>query len=340
MPHPHKIAVIGAGSFGSAIAHYLAQHGLAPHLWARSESISEEINCAHTNRQYLDNATLSNHITATSNMAEALQGSRCVIIAVPSTGLREVLRQCAPHIDTHNTYLISTTKGIEADSLHLASELIADELPTFPLSRLILLSGPSFAREIINAHPTSVVLASTDIQSATYAQAMLSSSVFRCYTNHDVIGVELAGALKNVFAIAAGAILGLGLGANTRAALLSRSLNEMVRLGLKMNAEPLTFLGLAGVGDLVLTCTSPMSRNMQVGIALAEGKKLPQIIHHMKMVAEGVRTSQAAYQLAQKYGVKMPIIEQVYLILHKDKDVKRAVEDAMICSQEAEWEFE
>ena len=278
----------------------------AVRLWARDPATAEAINREHRNPKYLSDVELPAGVEATSDLAYALEGRELLICCVPSHGVREVIARAASHVPP-DALLVSTVKGLELDSWKRMDEVLREELPPAHHPRLVFLSGPSFAAEIAQGQPTAVTLACEVESFAISVQQSISSPWFRCYTSTDVIGAELGGALKNVIAIAVGICDGLGLGENARAALITRGLREITRLGTSLGADPLTFLGLAGVGDLMLTCIGDQSRNRRVGLALARGQTLAEIVGGMSEVAEGVRTAQAARALAELHGVDMPI---------------------------------
>jgi len=278
----------------------------AVRLWARDPATAEAINREHRNPKYLSDVELPAGVEATSDLAYALEGRELLLCCVPSHGVREVIARAASHVPP-DALLVSTVKGLELDSWKRMDEVLREELPPAHHPRLVFLSGPSFAAEIAQGQPTAVTLACEVESFAISVQQSISSPWFRCYTSTDVIGAELGGALKNVIAIAVGICDGLGLGENARAALITRGLREITRLGTSLGADPLTFLGLAGVGDLMLTCIGDQSRNRRVGLALARGQTLAEIVGGMSEVAEGVRTAQAARALAELHGVDMPI---------------------------------
>jgi glycerol-3-phosphate dehydrogenase (NAD(P)+) len=287
------------------------------------------------NDLYLPGVTLSEQLSFTSTLAEAVTGQRLILLVPPSQVLRRVVEQCVPHLD-ERVLIVSASKGIENDSLMLMSQVLEETLPRALQKNIGFLSGPSFAKEVAAHMPTAVVAAARDKNVAGTIQELFNTETFRVYTHNDIIGVELGGALKNVIALAAGVSDGLGFGHNTRAALITRGLAEMTRIGLMLGGTAETFAGLAGMGDLVLTCTGDLSRNRSVGIELGKGRKLQEILAGMQMVAEGVKTTLSAYQLAEKLGVEAPIIEQMYQILYQDKDPKQAVSDLMLRELKAE----
>jgi glycerol-3-phosphate dehydrogenase (NAD(P)+) len=310
---PIPVAVLGAGSFGTCLALLCArEHEVA--IWARDPALADAINREHRNPKYLSHVAIPARVRATADLGEALEGRELVICAVPSHGMRDVMGRAAPLIPP-GAILVSTVKGIEQGSLKRIDQVLQELLDPAHHPRLAFLSGPSFAREIADGRPTAVTVACRQEPFAISVQQSLSHPWFRCYTSTDVIGVELGGALKNVIAIAVGICDGLELGLNARAAVMTRGLHEITRLGEKMGADPLTFLGLAGMGDLVLTCTGDLSRNRRVGLELGRGRKLAEIVAGMNEVAEGVRTTHAACGLADLHGVEMPIAQSVKLLL-------------------------
>lgn len=296
-----------------------------------------QVNTTHVNEKYLPGARLPDTLTATTDMKDALEGASMVVFVAPSHATREVARAAAPFIP-ENASIVSATKGIENESLNFVDEILEAELPAHAKKHLAYLSGPSFAKELAAHLPTAVVIASRHRQTADHVMRRFHAPYLRLYSSDDVIGVECGGALKNVIAIAAGAIDGLGLGHNTRAMLITRGLAEVARLSLKRGGSALTLAGLAGMGDLVLTCTGELSRNRTVGVELGKGKKLGQVLAGLGHVAEGVKTSKSAYDLSVKLGVDMPITKEVYSVLYEDKSVDKAVVDLM--SRDLVQEFE
>lgn len=320
------IALIGAGSWGTALAHHLSGKGVALRLWVYEPEVLEALRHRRENPVFLPGVKLSRRITYTGDLAEAVAAMAVVIMAVPSHVFRGILNQLAAYLPS-GVILVSTTKGIETETLLTMEGVVREVLG--PETAYAVLSGPSFAVEVTHRQPTAVTVASRQRPVANRIQRLFSSPSFRVYSSYDVTGVELGGALKNVIALGAGILEGLNLGDNPRAALITRGLAEISRLGVRLGANPLTLAGLAGLGDLVLTCTSRKSRNYQVGIQLGSGKKLAEILPDMQMVAEGVKTTQAAYFLARKVGVEMPIVEQVYRILYEDRSPREAVQTLM-----------
>ncbi|MDH5643382.1 MAG: NAD(P)-dependent glycerol-3-phosphate dehydrogenase [Gemmatimonadota bacterium] len=323
-----NIAVIGAGAWGTALAKTLAENGLAVRLWAYEPDVVHAVNTVHENPLFLKGVTLPTTLTATSSFQEALDGCDGILFVTPSHVARPVLERLASCL-ANPIPLISATKGIEEDTTKLMTQVIDDILPKTMQPMLMALSGPSFASELSAGRPTAVCLAGTDHQLVRQFQHALMTPTFRVYADTDMIGVQLGGALKNVIAVAAGIVDGLELGLNARAALITRGLAEIVRLGVAMGADPRTFYGLSGVGDLVLTCTGTLSRNHTVGMRIGKGERLDSILGTMHTVAEGVRTARAALGLAKRYGVGMPIIQEINAVLFEDKSCRKAVSDLM-----------
>ena len=306
-------------------------------LWARDPKISEAIDRHRRNPRYLTGFRLPENIRATSSLETALADKEVVISVVPSHGVRELWVRAAPLVQP-DALIISASKGLEVGSCKLMSQVLDELLPPASRERLVSLSGPSFALEIAEKLPTGVSLASHNETYAIAAQNLLSSPLFRCYTNEDVLGVELGGALKNVIAIAVGISDGLRLGLNSRAAILTRGLAEMTRLGQRLGANPLTFLGLSGIGDLALTATGDLSRNRRVGLELGGGKPVNEVLESLTQVAEGVRTTKSAFELARMHDVEMPITEETYAVLYKGKDCREAVRDLTRRQLRAEYD--
>jgi len=329
-----RIAILGAGSWGTALSVVLSR-ARKPHeitLWARNAELAETLQKHRKNTLYLPGTRLPDGIRITHDLPAALERVQVVIGAIPSVHARSVYTQALPGI-TREMIFVSATKGLEP-ATHLRMSLVLAQVlakaPTLePSPRIAVLSGPSFAAEAARGEPTAVVLATEDAALANQLQEELSGPSFRLYTNEDVLGVELAGAMKNVMAIAAGACQGLGLGSNPLAALITRGLAEMMRLAAALGARPETLSGLAGLGDLVLTCTGALSRNRHVGIELGNGRRLPEILARMRMVAEGVDTAAPLLALAREHGIEMPITEQVDAILHRGKSPKDAIREIM-----------
>jgi glycerol-3-phosphate dehydrogenase (NAD(P)+) len=330
-----RIAVIGAGSWGTALANRLALNGHAVCLWAYETELVSEINQRHVNSLFLPDVELHGGLTCTNSLADAVAGCGIVLLVTPVQVMSGVLKQLAPHIDK-NAVIANASKGIELETLRTVSQICGELLPAEVTKRFVALSGPTFAREVAQSLPSLIVAASRDEDAARRVQAAFSCSCLRVYTNSDVVGVELGGAVKNVIAIAAGICDGLGFGHNARAALITRGLAEMNRLGQAMGAEAATFAGLAGMGDLVLTCTGDLSRNRTVGFKLGQGMRLADILAEMRMVAEGVKSAESVYNLACKLGVEMPIVENTFQILHQDKPARQAVMELMARALKAE----
>jgi len=322
------VAVLGAGSWGTALAKHLADKNIEVRLWSRREDHAEQMRATGENETYLPGFKLPATLHPTSDLEHAIGNARAVVCVTPSHGLRELLNHATGLFPT-DAPIVSATKGIENDSLLLVSEIFEQYLPPSKQRLFTCLSGPSFAREVAQGIPTAVSIAGRDEKVALDVQALFSTDRFRVYTTSDLVGVELGGALKNVMAIAAGIADGLGFGHNTRAALITRGLAEMGRLAVKLGGDPITLAGLSGMGDLVLTCTGDLSRNRSVGMELARGRKIADIVSGMAMVAEGVRTAKSAYELAQREDVYMPIVGEIYEVLYKDKPPIEAVVSLM-----------
>jgi len=332
-----RTTVLGAGSWGTALAKLLADQGHSTRLWARRKVMADAIQGQRENQAYLPGFPLPDMLETTSDLAFALEGSDLIVSVVPTHGLREVLQDAAPLFGT-KAPIVSATKGIEIDSLMLVSEIFEDMLPESQHRQLAYLGGPSFAKEVAACLPTAVSVAGHDADVVAVAQEAFTTDRFRVYSTEDVVGVELGGALKNVVAIAAGIADGLGFGHNTRAGLITRGLAEISRLAISRGANPLTLAGLSGMGDLVLTCTGDLSRNRNVGLQIGQGKSLQEILGSMQMVAEGVRTTQSAKELSERDGVDMPITQEVYAMLYEDKPPLKAVVDLMARPLRAERE--
>ena len=320
--------MIGAGSWGTALANHLAECGHIVALWARDENLARRLQSERQNAPYLPGVRLQPQVTPTNDLKAAIGEATVFVSALPSHAVRTVWRLMAPSLPEAAT-LVSATKGIEAGSLMTMSQVLRDLLPAGNSVEVTVLSGPSFAHEVCNRTPTAVVVAAHDLRCAEEVQQKFSTAAFRVYTSSDMIGVELGGALKNDMALAAGVCDGLRLGANTRAALITRSLTEMTQLGVALGARPQTFAGLSGLGDLVLTCTGERSRNHRVGVELGQGRKLPAILSQMRMVAEGVATAGNAVTLAALHGVEMPIAEKVDALLQGNISPNEAVMELM-----------
>jgi glycerol-3-phosphate dehydrogenase (NAD(P)+) len=323
-----NVAVLGAGAWGTALAKVLADKQNPTVIWSHRREVAEHINERRVNTRYLPTAELPPTLRATSDLEEALRGAELVVVVIPSHGLRQVMRDARPFIPGE-ALLCSASKGIENDSLMLMSEVLLAELGHGVQPRLTYLSGPSFAKEVAARMPTTVVVAGTSERETVTVQHAFATDMFRTYLSHDVLGVELGGALKNVIAIAAGIADGLGFGHNTRAGLITRGLAEIGRVATHQGANPLTLAGLAGMGDLVLTCTGDLSRNRTVGFEMGKGRTLGDVLATLGHVAEGVKTTKSAYDLSVKLGVDMPITGEVYRVLYEDKPPRQAVVDLM-----------
>lgn len=322
-----RVAVMGAGSWGTAFAMMCRDGGAATVLWARRRDVADEINAERENAQYLPGVELPEGLHATDDPEEALDGAELVVLAVPSLGLQTQLADWGGHIPTEAT-LVSLIKGVDVDTRRFGSQIITDCLDCAP-ERVVVVSGPNLARECAQRLPAATVAASGDEGRAAHVQDAVMTPYFRVYTNPDKVGVEIGGAVKNVIALAAGAAEGMDLGDNTKATVITRGLAEMQRLGVALGGRPLTFSGLAGVGDLVATCTSPKSRNRTVGEKLGRGLELDEIVSEMNMVAEGVRSSKAIVGLADQAGVEMPIAGGVVKVVHEGLDPKMMVKELM-----------
>jgi glycerol-3-phosphate dehydrogenase (NAD(P)+) len=334
-PQSQPLAVIGAGSWGTALAQLLGEKGHTVRLWVFEPDVYQELARDRVNSTFLPGVRLSARVSFTQDFKEALSGAPVVVMAVPSHVFRKLLGDLAPHLPP-GTVLLSATKGIETETLltmdGVAREVLGAEVP------YAVLGGPSFAREVAQKLPTAVTIACRDSKVCHRLQRFFSTAYFRVYTSYDVTGVELGGALKNIFAIGTGILEGMGLKDNSRAALITRGLAEMTRLGLRLGTNPMTLAGLGGLGDLVLTCTSRQSRNFQVGLRLGQGETLDQILASTQMVAEGVKNARAFHLLAQRLGVEMPLVDAVYHILYEGLAPKEAVKKLM--SRELKGELE
>lgn len=332
-----KAAVIGAGSWGTALAMVLADNGHEVRLWGHKEAQIEEINTQRTNRKYLPDVKLPQGITGYSSLDSALRDLDIIILAVPTKAIRDVLKDIE-QVSQQPLTVVHVSKGVEPDSLMRISEMIEAEMSGSMLKDLVVLSGPSHAEEVSLRHPTTVAVSSKNMAAAERIQDLFINQYFRVYTNPDIVGVEIGGALKNIIALASGITDGLGYGDNAKAALITRGLAEITRLGSAMGANPLTFSGLTGIGDLIVTCTSVHSRNWRAGNLLGKGQNLDEVLTNMGMVVEGVRTTKAAYQLAQKYEVDMPITNALYGVLFAGKNVKDSVDLLMNRDKRSEME--
>jgi glycerol-3-phosphate dehydrogenase (NAD(P)+) len=329
-----RCAVVGAGAWGTALADLLTRNGHDVQLWAYEPDVVESVNTKHENVRFLGGHALSAGLHATGDIKRAVEGAELVTLATPSHVLRSILRSAAKSL-VSTAPIVVASKGIEKGTLALMTEVAEQEIPG---ATVVALSGPSFAKEVVTRQPTAVVVASTTDEAAEIAQRAFSSPYFRAYTHTDVTGVELGGALKNVMAVATGIAEGLGLGFNARAALVTRGLAEMTRLGLALGAEQSTFAGLAGLGDLVLTCTGSLSRNRAVGVEVGKGRTLEEVLKDKETVAEGVVTAQSARELAAREGVEMPIVDTVNRVLFEGQSARSAI--AALMSRELRAEVD
>jgi len=314
-----QVTVLGAGSWGTTVAH-LAAHNVPTVLWARDPDVAASVRDEHRNHRYLPDHDLHPNLTATADLEEAVRTADVLVVGVPSQGVRDILTQVVPHVRAW-VPVVSLTKGLEQGTHLRMTQVIDQILPGHPYG---VLTGPNLAKEILAGDAAASVIAMSDANVADELQKVFTSRLFRVYTNPDIVGCELAGALKNVMAIASGMADGLGTGDNTRAAVITRGLAELSRLGMVMGGDPLTFGGLAGMGDLVATCISPQSRNRHVGEQLGQGRTIEQIIEEMHQVAEGVKSARVVMELAEIHGIEMPIAEQVYAVCHEGRSAADA----------------
>ena len=336
-PEITKIAVIGAGSWGTTLANLLAGKGPHVDLWVREKEVFDQIKNERVNRVFLPGMELVPRLNPVRSYEEALNDKELVLLVVPSHVFREVLTNMKPYLKPGMS-LMAATKGIENKTLMIMSQVAASVLSGDYMERFACLAGPSFAKEVYKKQPTAVTIACRDLGHAQRLQELFYTEYFRVYISEDLTGVQVAGALKNVIAIGAGAADGLQVGHNARAALITRGLAEITRLGVAMGANPLTFAGLAGMGDLVLTCTGDLSRNRTVGLKMGKGMSIEEITGSMNMVAEGIKTAKSAYELGEKMEVELPISNQVYHILYNGKDPQKAVRDLMTRELKVELE--
>jgi len=330
-----QAAVIGGGSFGTAIASIIAANGIAIKQWMRNEAVAASINEQHENPQYLPDVKLDERLQATTDLAQAISGAEIIFVSVPSKSFRSVVQQIKPFL-VEGQSLISTTKGIEPDGFNLMSQVLTDECPGHSVA---VLSGPNLAKEIGRKQLTATVVGSTDGSLRTAVQESLGCEYFRVYASDDVFGVELSGALKNIYAIVSGFIAALGMGENTKSMIITRSLAEMSRFAVARGANPLTFLGLAGVGDLVVTCMSPMSRNYRVGYAIGEGRTLDEAVTALGEVAEGVNTLRYVNAQAEELGIYMPLVKGAYAVLFAHVDPRLVAKELMTGENTSDVEF-
>lgn len=323
-PDRCRIGVVGGGSWGTALANLLADKGFPIDFWVFEEEVKNQIKEKRENEYFLPGFKLSDNLKPTNDLKTVVTDKDLVLVVVPSHVMRDVSNKMAAFI-SNDTIIVSASKGIENKTHLTMTAVLKDNLTGVPEENFCVLSGPSFAREVAKKLPTVVTIASKNAETAEFAQRIFATPYFRVYTSEDMIGVELGGSVKNVIAIAAGVIDGLGLGLNTRAALITRGMTEIRRMGLNLGANPRTFTGLAGYGDLILTCTGDLSRNHSVGKKIGQGQKIEEILSEMRMVAEGVRTAKSVYNLSRKLGVEMPISHEIYRVLYEDLSPKEAV---------------
>ena len=330
-----KITVFGTGRFGTALANVLAENGHSVLMWGKNENTVDEINQSHQNKRYLKDVTLIETIKATNQLEQAVNFSDIFLIALPTKAIRDVVTEINQHIKTKKTF-IHVAKGIENETFKRVSEMIEDSVSKNHKNGVGVLSGPSHAEEVVIKQPTTVAASSKDERISKLIQDLFMNDYLRVYTNNDLIGVELGGALKNIIAVASGIVAGMGYGDNAKAALMTRGLAEISRLGEKLGADPMTFLGLGGIGDLIVTCTSTHSRNYTLGYKLGKGKTTEEALNEMNMVVEGIYTTNSVYHLAKAQNVDMPITNALYKVLFEDKPVKDSVKDLMRRDKKAE----
>lgn len=333
------IAVLGPGSWGTALAQVLNDNGHTVRLWGNIPAQIDEINTQHTNTHYFKDVVLDENIVATTDLKDALEGTDAVLFVVPTKVTRLVAKQVADILD-NKVVVMHASKGLEPGSHQRLSTILEEEIPADLRSEVVVVSGPSHAEETIVRDITLITAASKDLEAAKYAQALFGNHYFRLYTNTDVVGVETAGALKNIIAVGAGILSGLGFGDNAKAAIITRGLAEITRLGIALGANPLTYSGLSGVGDLIVTGTSVHSRNWRAGHALGKGEKLADIEVNMGMVIEGLSTTKVAHELAQELGVYMPITAALHRAIYEGADIRQTVLDMMSNEFKAENEWE
>jgi glycerol-3-phosphate dehydrogenase (NAD(P)+) len=330
-----KISVIGGGSFGTVIANISAENGCDVSFWMRNKSQAEQVNRTRENSQYLPDYLLNERIVATSDMAAAVKDSGLIFVAVPSSSFRQVVRDMVPHI-SEDAVLVSTTKGIESGSFDMMTRILNQEAPK---AKVGVLSGPNLAMEIAKKDLTGTVIASPDEEVRKLVKSALKSSYFRVYANNDMFGVELGGSLKNIYAIIAGIAAALGMGHNTNSMLVTRALTEMARFGKELGADPMTFLGLAGVGDLIVTCSTPLSRNYRIGFALGKGTPLEEAVAELGQVAEGVNTVKLVQEKAEELGVYMPLASGLYRIVYENDSLENIISSLMLSELPLDVEF-
>ena len=334
-----KIAVLGPGSWGTALAQVLDDNGHEVRIWGHNSEQVDEFNNKHTNSRYFKDITFSDSIKAYTNLYEAIEDVDGILFVVPTKATRSVAKQVAEVLD-HKVQIMHASKGLEQGSHKRISKILEEEISENLRSSITVVSGPSHAEEVSVRDLTLITGASENASDAKYSQELFSNDYFRLYTNTDVVGVETAGALKNIIAVGAGALAGLGYGDNAKAAIITRGLAEITRLGVSLGANPLTYIGLSGVGDLIVTGTSNHSRNWRAGYALGQGEKLSDIEANMGMIIEGVATTKAAYELSQDLGIDMPITETIYKVLYESQDPKEMIKDVMRREFKAENEYD
>ncbi|KRL06650.1 NAD(P)H-dependent glycerol-3-phosphate dehydrogenase [Liquorilactobacillus hordei DSM 19519] len=335
-----KVAVVGAGSWGSVLANILVMNGKEVKIWSRRQAQVDELNQEHTNKAYLSNVRLSKKLIASSNLEEVLHDAELVLLAVPTKAMREIAHRVGLLIEAMDLHpiIVHASKGLELDTHKRISEIISEEIPQEYAAGIVALSGPSHAEEVAQHDLTLITAASSNLEAAKSVQRIFMNSYFRVYTNRDIIGVELGAAFKNIIALGAGALNGLGYGDDAKAALMTRGLAEIARLGIALGADPLTFIGLSGVGDLIVTCTSVHSRNWRAGNQLGKGMKVEDVVNNMGMVIEGLTTVKAAYELAKDRKIEMPITEAIYQVVYQGEEIKTAIADLMMREGKSEEE--
>ena len=330
-----KVSVIGGGSFGTVLANIAAQNGYDVMLWMRSSQVVDDVNRQHQNPQYLPGYELNRKVVASIDMQVAVADSDIIFVAVPSSSFRQVVQSVAAHAP-ESAMLVSTTKGIEPGVFKLMSQILGEELPQ---ARIGVLSGPNLAKEIASKHLTGTVIASSHDAVRELVRDVLKSEFFKVYTNDDMFGVELGGSLKNIYAIIAGVAAAIGMGHNTNSMLVTRSLTEMARFGRELGADPMTFLGLSGVGDLVVTCSSALSRNYRIGFALGQGKSTEEAVAEVGQVAEGVNTVKLVVEKADELGVYMPLASGLYQVIYKGQSIGNIISSLMMSERNLDVEF-
>ena len=330
-----KVSVIGGGSFGTVLANIAAQNGHDVMFWMRSTQVIDDVNRQHENPQYLPGYELNPKVVASADMEAAVAGSDIIFVAVPSSSFRQVVKSVAAHAP-ERAMLVSTTKGIESGAFKLMSQILTEELPQ---ARVGVLSGPNLAKEIASKQLTGTVIASSHDAVRELVRDVLKSKFFKVYTNDDMFGVELGGSLKNIYAIIAGVAAAIGMGHNTNSMLVTRSLTEMARFGRELGADPMTFLGLSGVGDLIVTCSSALSRNYRIGLALGQGKSIEEAAAEVGQVAEGVNTVKLVVEKADELGVYMPLANGLYQVIYKGQSISNIISSLMLSEQNLDVEF-